>query len=196
MRACSAACWWCLESPAEAAGKLITERRQENGTSSPPEAPAPRPVRARAPPGPARPGSTALGRPACRHGRTPSWSPLHGMAEAAGDRDHGHPLGDQPRGMGIPQIVEVQPTVLGPQMGQLGLDQGPLPHADEVVVRQRPGRTSRAARAGEDAVIGPPPTSSRWARNAWTVSWSRASPACRPRSWGSSPPHGRSGGGR
>jgi hypothetical protein len=56
--------------------------------------------------------------------------------------------------MGVAQVMEVQPTVLGPQMGQLGLGQGPLPHADEVAVHQGPSRTSRATRAGEDAVVG------------------------------------------
>jgi hypothetical protein len=43
-----------LERQAEVAEELITERRREHGTSSPPEAPAPQPAPARVPPGPAR----------------------------------------------------------------------------------------------------------------------------------------------
>jgi hypothetical protein len=55
---------------------------------------------------------------------------------------------------GVAQVVEVQPAVLGPQVGQLGLGQGPLPNAHEVAVHQGPSRTSRATRAREDAVVG------------------------------------------
>jgi hypothetical protein len=38
------------------------------------------------------------------------------VAEAAGHGDHRHPLGDQPGGVGVTEIVEVQPAILGPQM--------------------------------------------------------------------------------
>jgi hypothetical protein len=41
--------------------------------------------------------------------------------------------------VGVPQIMEVQPAVLRPQVRQLGLGQRPLPDAREVIPRDRPG---------------------------------------------------------
>jgi hypothetical protein len=77
-----------------------------------------------------------------------------GVAETASHSDHRHPLGDQPGRMGVAQVMEVQPAVFGPEVGQLGLGQGALPHADEVVVRQGAARAAGAAGARVDAVIG------------------------------------------
>src|SRR6266511_1774488 len=52
--------------------------------------------------------------------------------------------------MGMAQVMEAQPAVLRPQVGQLGLAKRSLPDPGEVVARQRAAITARAARGGED----------------------------------------------
>ena len=55
-----------------------------------------------------------------------------GVAQPPGDRADGGLLGEQPDGVGVAQVVEVWPLLVGPGLVQPGGGQGALPDAREV----------------------------------------------------------------
>jgi len=74
------------------------------------------------------------------------------VAEPLGDGVDGLALGDQPGGVGVAQVVEVQPVVLGPERVQLGALQQRLPDvAVEVAVAPKGAVAALAATAAARA---------------------------------------------
>src|SRR6266508_2683211 len=64
-------------------------------------------------------------------------------------RDHRHAAGEQPGCVGVPEVMEVEPTVLLPEDMELRVLERPIPYAPEVAARQRPARSLRATWRGE-----------------------------------------------
>ena len=72
-----------------------------------------------------------------------------GMAEPVRHSDQRHTTGEQPSCVGMPKVVEVEPSILLPEGMELRVCERPIPHTPEVAARQRPTRAPRAPWGGE-----------------------------------------------
>jgi hypothetical protein len=76
------------------------------------------------------------------------------VAQSLGDGADGGLLGQQPDGVGVAQVVEVWPLLVGPGLVQPGGGEGSVPDAGEVGGGEWAAGATGAAGAGEDQVAG------------------------------------------